>query len=99
METTVPDQITIEPIGRELFWLPGAGTVLPTTVPDIELVGRSLATRLVHSCGTVVETVKALVFEEMVYAFCQGLFALQEGFKYPAFCKDWILIGQALLVA
>ncbi len=66
MEATVPDQIRIEPMGRELFWLPGAGTVLPTITPDMELVGRSLATKLVHSCGTVVETVKALVFDEIV---------------------------------
>jgi hypothetical protein len=64
----------------------------------MELVGRSLATRLVHSCGTVVETVKALVLEEMVYAFCQGLKAVQEGFKYPALCNAAILAGQALLI-
>jgi len=66
IDATVPDQMRIEPIGRELFWLPGAGTVLPTTSPVIELVGRSLATKPVHSCGTVVETVKALVFEKIV---------------------------------
>ena len=46
--------------------IPGAGTVLPTVSPDIELVGKSLATRFVHSRGTVVDTVKALLFEEIV---------------------------------
>ena len=63
----VPDHIIIEPTGRESSGaIPGAGTLLPTTTPDTELVGKSLATKLVHSCGTVVETVKALVFEETV---------------------------------
>jgi hypothetical protein len=56
----------IEPIGRELSWMLGAGTLLPTIAPDIELVGRSLATRLVHSSGTVVDTVKALFVDEIL---------------------------------
>ena len=46
--------------------LPGEGTVLLTEFCKIELVGRSLATRLVHSLGTVVETVKLFCVEEIL---------------------------------
>ena len=67
MELNVPDHMIIEPAGSDSSGaLPGAGTALPTVVPDIELVGKSLPTRFVHSRGTTVETVKALLVEEIV---------------------------------
>ena len=66
MELSMPDHMIIAPAGSDsLGALPGAGTALPTVTPDIELVGRSLATKFAHSCGTVVETVKRLLVEEM----------------------------------
>ena len=67
IELSVPDHRIIEPAGSDsLGALPGADTVLPTIVPDIELVGKSLATKFAHSCGTMVETVKTLLVEEIV---------------------------------
>ena len=63
MEAIVPDHMIIEPFGSDKE--PGVGTVLLTEFDDTELVGRSLATRLVHSVGTVVETVKLFGVEEI----------------------------------
>ena len=78
MEDIVPDHMIIEPLGSDNE--PGVGTALLTEFEDVELVGRSRATRLVHSVGTVVETVKLFGVEEIEYGFCQGLTALHEGF-------------------
>jgi hypothetical protein len=100
IEATVPDQKMIAPTKREsLSTLPGTGIVLTTTVPDTEAPGKSLATRLVHSWGTTVETVKEPELEEIEYAFCHGLLATQAGFRYPALCRACIPPGQALLAA
>ena len=77
MEAIVPDHMIIEPFGSDNE--PGVGTVLLTEFADVELVGRSRATRLVHSLGTVVDTVKLFGIEEIEYGFCQGLLALHEG--------------------
>jgi hypothetical protein len=61
--------------------IPGAGTLLDTVVPAIELVGKSLATKVAHVSGTEVETVKLDTLDEITYGFCQGLFVNKEGFK------------------
>ena len=62
IEAIVPRYMTIAPEG--IAPAPGLGTVLVTEFCETELVGRSLATRLVHSTGTVVETVKLFCVEE-----------------------------------
>ena len=64
IEAIVPDHMIITPDGIAV--LPGDGTVLLTEFCKIELVGRSLATRLVQSLGTVVETVKLFCVEEIL---------------------------------